>query len=374
MSKGRFEKPKQKSKGGKAVLIILAVILVLVIGLGVAGMMYYNSILNKMNHVEVPKIDYTMPATEATEAIVETTEAVETEPTETEHIPSSEDYINILLVGQASREGAAERAADTMILVTLNTYEKSVTLTSFLRDSLVKPPDFRGHSFGKIKLTTVYHLGSFYVNGTDSEKIAGSMEHMNQTLYSNFGIEVDHNFEVDFDCFVKILDLIDGVEIELTQEEADYLNKDDRWVYYDMEPGLQRLDGMVGLSYARMRKATGDGDSDIKRTARQRKLITAVIEKLKTRSVSELQNLANEVLPYVTTSMTNAEITDLLLQVVPMLTDLKINPSGTCPVQGTYSGKMVDIYDDGFEHSVLTFTAAEQWKLMRAITEGEISD
>lgn len=373
MSKGRFEKPKQKSKGGKVVLIILAVILVLVIGLGVAGIMYYNSILNKMNHVEVPKIEYTMPATEATEEVVETTEAV-TEPTETQHIPSSEDYINILLVGQASREGAAERAADTMILVTLNTYEKSVTLTSFLRDSLVKPPDFRGHSFGKIKLTTVYHLGSFYVNGTDSEKIAGSMEHINQTLYSNFGIEVDHNFEVDFDCFIQILDLIDGVEIELTQEEADYLNKDDRWVYYDMQPGLQRLDGMVGLSYARMRKATGDGDSDIKRTARQRKLITAVIEKLKTRSVSELQDLANAVLPYVTTSMTNAEITDLLLKVVPMLTDLKINPSGTCPVQGTYSGKMVDIYKDGFEHSVLTFTAAEQWKLMRAITEGEIAD
>ena len=373
MSKGRFEKQKQTSKGSKALLIILAVILVLVIAIGVAAVVYYNSILNKMNHVEVPKIEYTQPATEATEEVIETTEAI-TEPTETVHIPSSEDYINILLVGQASREGNAERAADTMILVTLNTYEKSVTLTSFLRDSLVKPPDFRGHSFGKIKLTTVYHLGSFYVNGTDSEKIAGSMEHINQTLYSNFGIEVDHNFEVDFDCFVKILDLIDGVEIELTQEEADYLNKDDIWVYYDMEPGLQRLDGMVGLSYARMRKANGDGDSDIKRTARQRKLITAVIEKLKTRSVSELQTLANEVLPYITTSMTNAEITDLLLQVVPMLTDLKINPSGTCPVQGTYSGKMVDIYDDGFEHSVLTFTAAEQWRLMRAITEGEISD
>lgn len=369
MSKGRYESKKQKSKAGKVVLIILAVILVLVIAIGVAGIIYYNSILNKMNHVEVPKIEYTQPVTEAPTEVIETTEAT-TVPTETEHVASPEDYINILLVGQASREGNAERAADTMILVTLNTYEKSVTLTSFLRDSLVKPPDFRGHKFGKIKLTTVYHLGSFYDNGN----VAGSMELMNLTLYNNFGIEVDHNFEVDFDCFVKILDLIDGVEIELTQEEADYLNKDDVWVYYDMEPGLQRLDGMVGLSYARMRKASGDGDSDIKRTARQRKLITAVIEKLKTRSVSELQNLANEVLPYITTSMTNAEITDLLMDVIPMLTDLKINPSGTCPVQGTYSGEMYDIYDDGFEHSVLTFTASVQWKLMRAITEGEVSE
>lgn len=369
MSKGRYENKKQKSKGGKVVLIILAVILVLVVAIGVAGIIYYNSILNKMNHVEVPKIEYTQSVTEEPTEAIETTEAA-TVPTETEHIASSEDYINILLVGQASRAGDSERMADTMILVTLNTYENTVTLTSFLRDSLVQPPNFRTHSFGQIKLTTVYHLGSFYDNGN----VAGSMELMNLTLYNNFGIEVDHNFEVDFDCFVTILDLIDGVEIELTQEEADYLNNDDVWVYYDMEPGLQRLDGMVGLSYARMRKASGDGDSDIKRTARQRKLITAVIEKLKTRSVSELQTLANEVLPYITTSMTNSEITDLLLQVIPMLPNLQINPSGTCPVQGTYSGKMYDIYKDGFEHSVLTFTAAEQWKLMRAITEGEISD
>jgi len=130
MSKGRYERKKQKSKGGKVILIILAVILVLVIAAGVAGIIYYNSILNKMNHVDVPKIEYTQPLTEATEEVVETTEPA-TVPTETEHIPSPEDYINILLVGQASRAGDAERMADTMILVTLNTYEKSATLTSF---------------------------------------------------------------------------------------------------------------------------------------------------------------------------------------------------------------------------------------------------
>ena len=148
------------------------------------------------------------------------TDPIETEPEETldadglimETAPSYTDtavfrdknVINILLVGQASRAGDVERMADTMILATINKYEHTVTLTSFLRDSLVQPPNFRNKTFGKIKLTTVYHLGSFYDNGN----IAGSMEFMNQTLYNNFGIEVDHNFEVDFDCFVKILDLI----------------------------------------------------------------------------------------------------------------------------------------------------------------------
>lgn len=370
MSKGRYERKKEKksSGAGKVILTILIVLLVLIVAAVIAVVIYYNSMLNKMNRVEVPKIQYTTVATE--EVTEEATTEATTVPTETVHIPSSEDYINVLVVGQAGREGEAERFADTMILVTLNTYEKTLTMTSFLRDSLVQPPNFRGHSFGKIKLTTVYHLGSFYDNGN----IAGSMELMNQTLYDNFGVEVDYNFEIDFDAFVTLLDLIDGVMIDLTQEETDYLNDDDVWVYYDMEPGLQRLDGMVGLSYARMRKATGDGDSDIKRTERQRKLVTAVIEKLKTRSVSELQNLANEVLPYVTTSMTNTEITDMLLTMLPMLSELTIQPSGTCPVAGTYSGEMVDIYKDGFEHSVLKFTVSEQKKLMRAITEGEIAE
>lgn len=369
MSKGRYERKKQKSKGGKVLLIILAVMLVLIVALGVAGVMYYNSILNKMNHVEVPKIEYTQPSTEATE-VIETTEA-ETEPTETVHIPSSEDYVNILLVGQASRAGDVERMADTMILVTLNKHEKTITLTSFLRDTLVKMADFRGKHGGKIKLTTVYHLGSFYDNGN----IAGSMELMNMTLYNNFGIEVDHNFEVDFEAFIKIVDMIGGLPVELTQEEVDYLHADDIYVRYDnLKPGWNHLDGMASLSYARMRKAVGDGDSDIKRTSRQREVINNLVFVLKQRSLPELQEIANEILPYVTTSMTNSEITEMMMMALPMLSDLQIINNGTCPVQGTYSGTMYDIYGDGFMHSILNFNPSEQWRLMRAVTEGEISN
>ena len=103
--------------------------------------------LKKLNQVQVPTINYadlateptetTAAATEATAATVETTVAA-TEP----HVASSADYINILLVGQASREGEAERFADTMILCTVNTYEKTVTLTSLLRDTLVQYPNY----------------------------------------------------------------------------------------------------------------------------------------------------------------------------------------------------------------------------------------
>ena len=97
------------------------------------------------------------------------------------------------------------------------------------------------------------------------------MEMTNICLKDNFGIEVDYNVEVSFDSFIKMIDYIDGVDIDLTQAEADYLNKDTLYVKRTIEPGVQRLQGMEALSYARMRKAAGDSESDIKRTERQRK-------------------------------------------------------------------------------------------------------
>lgn len=370
MSKGRFEREKEKPRAGRIALIIGLVLLILVLIAAIGVFIYYNAVLNKMNHVEVPQIQYTTTAsTEETDATEMATEE-ETEPTETEHVASSEDYINILVVGQASRAGDVERMADTMILVTLNKYEKTISLTSFLRDSLVQPPRFRNHGFGQIKLTTVYHLGSYYDNGN----IAGSMELMNMTLYNNFGVEVDYNFEVDFEAFVKIIDIMGGIGVDLTEAEAKYLNADDRWVHMEVKPGWNWLDGSAALSFARMRKAEGDGESDINRTSRQRYLLNNILDQMQYMGLSKVQKMANEVLPYVTTSMSNSEITELLMELLPMLMDLEIKNSGTCPVAGTYSGKMYDIYDDGFMHSVLTFNTTKQWELMRAITEGEVPE
>ena len=364
---GRYErkKPQNQSTGGwkKTVLIVVLVIVVLIAALVVAGVVYYNSMLNKMNQVQVPTISRTEPTTEP----VETTAA--TEP----HVASSADYINILLVGQASREGEAERFADTMILCTVNTYEKTVTLTSLLRDTLVQYPNYtdtngKKHSGGKIKLTSIYHNGYICTNST-----ADAMGLMNQTLYSNFGIEVDYDVEIDFDAFIKAINLLDGINVELTAAEANYLNDFHDRYYYEVKEGKNWLDGSTALAYVRMRKAEGDGESDIKRTSRQRIFMEALLDKVKKLSISDLQNLANEVLPLVTVSMTNSEITDLLMKMLPMLSGLEIKTSGTCPVRAKgYSwGDMVDIYGDGMIHSVMRFDQDKNVAYMRAITEGE---
>lgn len=376
MSKGgKYLKPKAsggKGKGKKPLLIVLCTLLVLILAVVIALVAYVNGLFGKINKVDVPKIDYAALATETmdvTEAPMETTEAATEATTEattvaaTEpHVASSEDYINFLVVGQAARFGEEDHYADSMILCTVNTYEKTLTMTSMLRDTLIRGTQYKGHTYGGIKLTTVYNMG-YQWGGT-----ASAMELMNMTLFLNFGVEVDHNIEINFGSVVKIVNMMGGVDMELTQEEADYLNADDGNVIQELVPGWNTLDGGSALSYARMRKVAGK-ESDIDRTDRQRKMIEAIIAKLKTLSLSELKDLVETALPFVTTSMTNAEITEMVGKLLPMLSDLKIIRGGTCPAN--YKGDVIDIYNDGYPDSILRFNEQETKAYMRAITEGE---
>lgn len=370
---GRFEQakpPKQpgKKKGLKIFLIVIAVILVLLLIFAGAAYLYLQSKLKKMNIIELPKdtYAYTEPTDEVTrppETGAETTEAT-TEAT----VPkmTADDIVNILFVGQAARAGEEETMADSTMLISINTYTKEITCMSILRDSFVKLPDYKGHQCGRAKFTVCYNLGYQWGGGT-----AGGMEMTNICLKDNFGIEVDYNVEVSFDSFIKMIDYIDGVDIDLTQAEADYLNKDTLYVKRTIEPGVQRLQGMEALSYARMRKAAGDSESDIKRTERQRKVVEALLEKFRYRSIADLNKWIDILLPMVSTTMTPTDVTKLAARVLPIFSELKIK-GATVPMEGW--GDMVDIYKDGQTHSVMRFDTAKEKKLIRAITEAEVSD
>jgi len=234
-------------------------------------------------------------------------------------------------------------------------------LTSFLRDTYVDLPDYMGHTCGWNRINTNYALG--YVWGGTG----GAMEMTNLCLKNNFGIEVDYNVEVGFEAFEKVIDVLGGVRIELTQEEADYINGMNKEWLQKVEAGENRLFGETALEYARMRKAEGDSDSDIKRTARQRKLLTALFAKLKSKSMTKIQNIANEVLPMISTNMTKEQITECIFDVLPLLVDMTLE-SGTCPVEGTYWAEDRET-PDGWA-SVLIFSSNDQKKLMMPITEG----
>ena len=371
---GRFEQAKQpkqpgKKKGLKIFLIVIAVILVLLLILAGAAYLYLQSKLKKMNIIELPKdtYAYTEPTDEVTRP-PETGAAETTEATTEATVPkmTADDIVNILFVGQAARAGEEETMADSTMLISINTYTKEVTCMSILRDSFVKLPDYKGHQCGRAKFTVCYNLGYQWGGGT-----AGGMEMTNICLKDNFGIEVDYNVEVSFDSFIKMIDYIDGIDIELTQAEADYLNKDTLYVKRTIEPGVQRLQGMEALSYARMRKAAGDSESDIKRTERQRKVVEALLEKFRYRSIADLNKWIDILLPMVSTTMTPTDVTKLAARVLPIFSELKIK-GATVPMEGW--GDMVDIYKDGQTHSVMRFDTAKEKKLIRAITEAEVSD
>lgn len=362
-----------KKKGKKVLLIVLTVLLVLVLAAAIAVAVFYNSILDKLTPAEVIDKDYTMSQElEQMMGVMETEET--TEPTEATTQPTVEattvpteapepDVLNVLVVGQAAREGEEYRMADTMILVTINKNTKVVTLTSFLRDTYLKLPDYKGHTCGKNRINVCYHLGWTWGD------TGGAMEMLNLCLKNNFGIEVDHNVEVDFNAFTKIIDILGGVRIDLTEAEADYLNDHKYDWQEEVSAGETRLFGDYALSYARMRKAEGDSDSDIKRTERQRKLITALFTKLKTKGISVAQDLADEVLPMITTNMSKAEITSCLLEILPMLPELTIE-SGTCPISGSYWGEVIELFD--VPSSVLKYDEGKNREYMTALTEGTL--
>lgn len=357
---------RRPSKGGVIALVAVAVVLVVVLGVLLGGILYSS----RRETVHTPQTEPTTTPVqtdaETTGVPTEATTEPTTVPTTLPYTESGLDVINILVVGQASRDGEDSRLADTMILATVNKKTKTLTLTSFLRDTYLKLPDYvdpsgRKHNCGKNRINVAYHLGWTW-GGTGA-----AMEMVNQCMKENFGIEVDYDVEVDFEAFVKIINLIEGVTLDLTEAEADYLNSDGKVWQDGIQAGECWLDGDSALAYARMRKASGDSDSDIKRTARQRYLIEQVLTQVKGLGFSKLQELAQTVLPYITTNMTDDQITTCIWEILPLLPELKVE-TGTCPVQGSSWGEIIDLF--GTPSSILQFDEGQNRKYMTALTEG----
>ena len=99
-------------------------------------------------------------------------------------------------------------------------------------------------------------------------------------------------------------------------------------------------------------------------------MIEKLFEKIRGLSVTELQSVADTLLPEITTTMTPADIVDILTRILPVLKDVEI-VGATIPYDKTGWGEIIDIYEDGIPDSVIKFEAPQQKKLIRAITEAE---
>lgn len=226
-----------------------------------------------------------------------TVKAEETDDkTDTSHIKS------ILLIGQDKREGQSRQRSDSMILATLDKDQKTISLTSFMRDLYVAIP---GYSSTRINAAYAY----------------GGMDLLDETLTQNFGVEIDGNVEVDFEVFQVLVDKVGGIDLELTQAEADYICGRDQSVLYpqplrtdwDLQEGMNHLDGEQALIHARNRSI---GNSDYRRTERQQEVLMAAFEKVKDLSAFSIAGLVKDVLPLVTTDLSFTEIIGYAMDVM----------------------------------------------------------
>ena len=232
-----------------------------------------------------------------------------TMPSGDAEVIENENIVNILLLGQDRRGGTRNSLTDVMMLCSINKETKTLTMTSFLRDLYLKIPGHRRND----KLNVAYPVGGF--------------DMINATLEVNFGVKVDGNIEVDFSQFAEIIDLLGGVDIELTGAEASHLNASGFWV----KSGVNHLNGDEALAYARIRAI----DSDFQRTNRQRNVITAVVNQFRNASLGQLTDILTAALGMVTTNMTDAEIMKYAVELAPLLADLQV-VSQHIPVEGTY--------------------------------------
>lgn len=231
-------------------------------------------------------------------------------------ISGSRKVINILLIGQDRRPGEEQARSDAMILCTIHKQSKQVTMTSFLRDLYVPIP---GHQDNRLNAAYAY----------------GGIQLLTETIETNFDIRIDGCVEVDFAQFANIVDILGGVTIDLRADEAQTINHE---VVGNLTEGSCLLNGKQALSYARIRSL--DGDGDFSRTNRQRKVLKAVLEECSSADRKTMLVLLADILPEITTDMSNLKIMGYGLELFPMLGEMTV-VSQHIPADGTYSAQMI---------------------------------
>ena len=255
---------------------------------------------------------------------------------------------NILLIGVDNdyAPGMDELGnSDGLMIASINPKTRQVVLTSLMRDIRVQIPD----SY-KTKLTLSYHYG-----GT---------QQLIDTIEYNFGVPIDNYVLVNYISVVNIVDAVGGLTMDVTADELYWMDDKIRSVcelvgasYEDNmlstdQAGELELNGIQTAAYLRIRYA---GNNDFDRTERARRVVLGLKDKAAAMSLTELDSLANTVLPYITTDLTQADIISLLLR-FPALIKYDML-SDRIPIEGSYwltndeNGAFVDIdYDANKEH------------------------
>ena len=283
--------PRKKRTGLKVFGIIVLVLIIILVAIIGATSWYITDKLGKIQHVD---IDISQ---------LDISEEAEKNLT---------GFRNIALFGIDSRSiddyGEGNRS-DCIIIASINNSTKEVKLLSVYRDTYVQ---IEGHGLDKI--THAYSFGE--------APLAIS------TLNTNLDLNIKEFVTVNFDAVAEAINALGGVTIDVAQEEVKYINS------YINEtsngtgikttrisgPGKQTLDGIQAVAYARIRYTSG---GDYKRTERMRTVVEAMFDKLKTKSIGEINSFADKVLPLIYTNIDSSE----MISMIPDLMSYKITDS-----------------------------------------------
>ena len=205
-----------------------------------------------------------------------------------------ESWTNVLLIGTDTRNNVADAArSDTMMICSIHSETGEIRLSSLARDMWVTIPGLRGHH----KLNAAHSYGGPNL--------------LMKTINELLGMNLTQYISLNFYGMSELVDAIGGVQLDLTAGEVTFINRRAKEVYGSaaptlLSPGAQMatLSGAQALSYARIRQL----DSDFGRTARQRKLLGALLEKVRGFSLAEQLSLYARALTCISTNMDPAEL------------------------------------------------------------------
>lgn len=304
------------------------------------GMVYAESLLGRINTVvdESTAGDNPFQQTSADPDSASSAGAEDTESGTDMVLPDSEglkkvgglwhdDMIaNILVMGVDDYQPNDPGRTDSMMLVTIDTRHEQLKVTSFMRDMYVAIPGYSSN-----RINTAYFL--------EGPSLLVS------TIEANFGIDIDRWVVVDFSAFNEIIDAMGGVEITLTQDEANLVNQysgDPRW---NLSEGTFTLSGAQARYYSRIR-AIGD---DFERTQRQRNVFSSIVNKFKSSDIGTINNVLYNTLNLIQTNMSRNYILSLAGQSLTYLNydlhELRV------PGDGQYESTYVNI--SGYRSAVL---------------------
>ena len=247
---------------------------------------------------------------------------------------------NILLVGVEAigNSSVASGRTDSIMIATINTKQKTLGLTSIMRDSYVTIP-------------------GYYDTKINAAFGHGGIELLYETIAYNYNLRLDGSAIVSFKTFQKIIDELGGIDIEITPAEAQYLNttnyvskKSNR----TLKPGMNHMNGNQALGYARVRyRATLDGSvDDFGRTSRHRRVMGAIFKEVKKSNPITLVKLLDTVFSKVQTDIKKSNASSYLAEVMELSLDGVPLDNLRLPIDGSYQGAKIN------RQAVVTFDAA----------------